>query len=417
MAIQQTGVLGQRQLSTGGNPVTQGNKWGFGNGGVVWNGPGPAPTGQAAIDGINQMMAGSMFQGASFTPGADGTYHWNADHFNTSALPRGQVSTQPGTQPGGGAQAGGGTGGQAGGLGGINTQPGGPTAGGGGYGGASGAGVPQTGLIGAESALQGGLRGGLAGIEAGVNQAGQTLSPYTQGGNQAFGLQSALSGAMGPEAQRQAFANYNESPEVAYQREMGERAITRNAAATGGLGGGRVQQELQRHAIGLAQQDYGNSFNRLGSLAEKGYGAAGLLGGIQANAGGAAGQMAYGTGQSLAGGRTRAGEQIAGNLQGTTSALSQLINQQGMDLSNIIGSGGNNIANLLAGYGTADAQTKQALAALLANIATGSASQVAGVPGLPGANDPGLLQGAGAILSGIGNYNIGQRMPVYPGVV
>ena len=94
--------------------------------------------------------------------------------------------------------------------------------------------------------------------------------------------------------------------------------------------------------------------------------------------------MAYGTGQSLAGGRTRAGEQIAGNLQGTTSALSQLINQQGMDLSNIIGSGGNNIANLLAGYGTADAQTKQALAALLANIATGSASQVAGVPGLPG---------------------------------
>ena len=270
------------------------------------------------------------------------------------------------------------------GLGGINTQPGGPTAGGGGYGGASGAGVPQTGLIGAESALQGGLRGGLAGIEAGVSQAGQTLSPYTQGGNQAFGLQSALSGAMGPEAQRQAFANYNESPEVAYQREMGERAITRNAAATGGLGGGRVQQELQRHAIGLAQQDYGNSFNRLGSLAEKGYGAAGLLGGIQANAGGAAGQMAYGTGQSLAGGRTRAGEQIAGNLQGTTSALSQLINQQGMDLSNIIGSGGNNIANLLAGYGTADAQTKQALAALLANIATGSASQVAGVPGLPG---------------------------------
>ena len=150
------------------------------------------------------------------------------------------------------------------GLGGINTQPGGPTAGGGGYGGASGAGVPQTGLIGAESALQGGLRGGLAGIEARVNQAGQTLSPYTQGGNQAFGLQSALSGAMGPEAQRQAFANYNESPEVAYQREMGERAITRNAAATGGLGGGRVQQELQRHAIGLAQQDYGNSFNRLG---------------------------------------------------------------------------------------------------------------------------------------------------------
>lgn len=269
------------------------------------------------------------------------------------------------------------------------------------------AGAPKYGLSGAEEAMQRGLQGGIAGLESGVNQASSTLSPYTQGGNQAFDLQSALSGAMGPEAQRQAFANYNESPEVAYQREMGERAITRNAAATGGLGGSRVQQELQRHAIGLAQQDYGNSFNRLGSLADKGYGAAGLLGGIQANAGGQAGQMAYGTGQALAAGRTRAGEQIAGNVQGTSSALAQLINQQGADLSSIIGTSGNNIAQLLAGYGTADAQTQQALAALLANIATGSASQVAGVPGLPGVNDPGMLGGIGNLLGGIGTLGKG----------
>ena len=111
--------------------------------------------------------------------------------FNTSALPRGQVSTQPGTQPGGG------------GAGGRRrhrwtdrglwrhqyAQPGVSTAGGGGYGGASGAGVLQTGLIGAESAFTGRFsRGGLApGSRPGVNQAGQTLTLANQGGNQAFG--------------------------------------------------------------------------------------------------------------------------------------------------------------------------------------------------------------------------------------
>ena len=110
--------------------------------------------------------------------------------------------------------------------------------------------------------------------------------------------------------------------------------------------------------------------------------------------------------------RTRAGEQIAAILQGTTSAPSQPINQQGMDLSNIIGSGGNNIANLLAGYGTAgcpdqagsgsaagEHSNRVRLCRWLAFLAAG-------------ANDPGI--------SGVGDSQRyrqpqhRQRMPVYP---
>lgn len=259
----------------------------------------------------------------------------------------------------------------------------------------------QYGLSGAEDALQRGLQGGIAGIEAGVNQATNTLSPYTQGGSGAFDYASALSGALGADAQQAAFSRYTESPEVAYQREQAEKAILRNASATGGLGGGNVLQALQRNAIGLAQQDYGNSFNRLMGLGEMGQGSSNLLAGIQANAGNKVGDYAYGTGGQMAGYRTRAGEQIAGNVQDTTSALSGLINQQGTDLSNIIGQQGSNIANLLAQYGVSDAQSLQSLAALLANIATGSASNVAGVPGMPNTNDEGAAGGIGQIVSAI----------------
>jgi hypothetical protein len=232
-----------------------------------------------------------------------------------------------------------------------------------------------------------------------MNQAANTLSPYTQGGGKAFDLQQALSGALGPDAQRQAFANYNQSPEMAYALEQAEKGITRNAAATGKLGSGNVLQELQRNAIGMAQQDYGNAFNRLGSLSSMGQNSANLLGGLQANAGGKVGDYGFGTGQALADYRTRAGEQIAGNVANTGTQLSGMINQQGNDLSSLIGASGNQLSQLLAGYGSADAQTKQALAALLANIATGSASQVAGVPEIPSANDPGMLGGIGSILS------------------
>jgi len=265
-------------------------------------------------------------------------------------------------------------------------------------------GSPQYGLSGAQDALQRGLEGGLAGLEAGVNQATGTLSPYTQGGGAAYQLQAALSGALGPQAQAQAFANYQQSPEQQYLREQSEKAILRNASATGGLGSSNVLTALQRNATGLAAQDYANAFNRLGSLSGMGLGASGQLAGIQAGAGGQAGQMAYGTGGQLANYRTRAGEQIAGNVQGTSQGLAGMINQQGNDLSSLIGAQGTNIANLLSGYGQADAQTLQSLAALLANIRTGSASQVSGLPNLPQAGTGGILEGLGNLLGGVGSF-------------
>ena len=245
------------------------------------------------------------------------------------------------------------------------------------------AGVPQTGLIGSEAALMNGLAGGTSAVQQGLGQATQSLSPYTSAGAASSDLQAALSGALGPEAQQAAYASYMEGPGTSYLREMGEKAITRNASATGGLQGGNVLQELQRHGIGIAAQDFNDSFNRLGSLSDRGYNASNSLAGIQANAGGRIGDYNYGTGQSLSTGRTRAGEQIASNITAVTSALATLMGQQGSDLSNILGQSGSNIAQLLAGLGINDAQSLQQLASLLGNVNMGASNQTSGLPQIP----------------------------------
>ena len=268
--------------------------------------------------------------------------------------------------------------------------------------------IPQTGLIGAEQALQGGLTGALGAIGAGADLAGSFLDPFAAGGGAAFGQQVALSGAGGAPAQAQAFQQFNESPGQAFLRDQGQQALLRGSSAIGGLGGGNVRRELVQQGIGFAQQDFGNQFNRLGALSQIGAGAAGQQASIAQRLGEFGGQAILGTGQDLAGGRTRAGEGIAAATGATGSALANLINQQGQGVSDILGQGTGSLANILAGAGQAGQASQEQLATLLANIATGSASQRAALPGLPTlqANTPfidtfaNLAAGAGTAAAG-----------------
>ena len=257
---------------------------------------------------------------------------------------------------------------------------------------------PPTGLLGAEAALQGGLSGALSGIGAGIGSSNALLSPFTQGGQSAFNLQSALSGALGPAAQQQAFSNFTASPGQQFLTDAAEQSLLRNQAAVGGLGGGNVLSALQDQAIGLAQQDFGNQFSQLGQLAGLGAQTAGQQAGLNFAGGQSIADLAFGTGQSLASGRTRAGELIANQIGGTTSALSNLVSQQGTGLADLLGAGGGNLADILAGAGQTQSQGLQQLAALLANISTGQGSQIAGLPSIPG------TQQATGTLGNIGNF-------------
>lgn len=74
-----------------------------------------------------------------------------------------------------------------------------------------------------------------------------------------------MSGALGPEAQAQAFQQFQESPNVAFLREQGLREIGSGLGAAGKLGGGDRLRELTKFSQGLALQDLQNQFNRLGA--------------------------------------------------------------------------------------------------------------------------------------------------------
>ena len=274
--------------------------------------------------------------------------------------------------------------------------------------------APATGLTGAEQAYGGGLQGGMGAVNnalgmargdvSGATQgANSTLNPFYQAGGQANNTQAAMSGALGNAAQGQAMSQFMNSPGQEYLVNESERAIRRNAAATGGLGGANVQRALQENAVGLAAQDFNNSFNRMGTISDRGLAAGGqisgnqmtggnLLSGLAQNAGNLNANMMYGTGQNLAGGRTRAGEMIAGNIADSSSNLANIFAQSGAQQSGVIGQGGQNLANLLSGAGKDSATINAQIAQLLAQIGTSAGGQQAGVGNLGGtAQTEGIL--------------------------
>jgi len=88
----------------------------------------------------------------------------------------------------------------------------------------------------------------------------------TQDPGQAEELSLAFTGVLGPERQAEAYANFNESEGQQYLRDQQEESLLRNAAAIGGLGGGRVRSALQEQAYGRAatnDQRYLDNINRL----------------------------------------------------------------------------------------------------------------------------------------------------------
>jgi hypothetical protein len=92
------------------------------------------------------------------------------------------------------------------------------------------------------------------------------VSPFiSQEAGPSLQAQQALSGALGPEAQAQAFANFQEDPGTEFLREQGLRLVTSGAGVSGNLGGGERLRELTKFSQGLALQDLGNRFNRLGA--------------------------------------------------------------------------------------------------------------------------------------------------------
>jgi hypothetical protein len=205
-------------------------------------------------------------------------------------------------------------------------------------------------------------------IERTYGQAGGLFTPYQQAGTTALQKQLALSGALGQDAFN---AAYQESPYIQFLREQGERSTLSGAAATGGLGGGRVQQELVRFGQGLAGKGLQEQINNLSGLSSQG---------MQAAAGGA--DIFTGMGTSLANLGTGTAQNIAGQRQGLAGERSAY----GVNLANLASSTGTNIANLQAQAAQNTASQRARAGELLAAQISGTTTNLADLAGSQGTN-------------------------------
>lgn len=125
------------------------------------------------------------------------------------------------------------------------------------------------------------------------------------------------------------YDRFRNTPGYQFQMEEGEQALERQMAARGLGASGRAMKEALRFSQGLADQTYGQHFNRLGTLAGFGTSAAGQ------NA-----QMGQQYGNNMAQNRMAAGDARASGYINTANALNNGINQWGQWYGNSGGFGG-----------------------------------------------------------------------------
>jgi hypothetical protein len=106
----------------------------------------------------------------------------------------------------------------------------------------------------------------------------KNLSPYADAGSGATREQMALLGQLGPDEAAAARARFQTAPGYQFQMDEGQRTLERGTAARGGLYSGSAGKALTRFGQGLASQEFGNHFSRLGELGGRGAGAASTLG-------------------------------------------------------------------------------------------------------------------------------------------
>jgi hypothetical protein len=172
------------------------------------------------------------------------------------------------------------------------------------------------------------------GINQGVGEQRDNLdfvkgsyAPYTSTGGNALSVIGNLSGANGQQSQLNAFGNYIESPEVAFSRDQGIKAIDRSATSNGNLYSGRTLTDLNEFGQGVAQQGYGSYYDRLAKLAGMGLDATGSVAGYSTGAANNISDLLVGKGLTKAAGTIGKTNAYIGGIQGVGDSLSSLSGQ------------------------------------------------------------------------------------------
>lgn len=129
----------------------------------------------------------------------------------------------------------------------------------------------------------------------------QNLKPFIETGTSAVGAQGALAGLGGIQAQMDAINALASSPTMQALTKQGEMGILQNAAATGGLRGGRTQEALAQFRPQMLSQLIQQQFQNLGGLSQLGQSAAAGGGTAGMNLGANVANLLQGQGQAQAG--------------------------------------------------------------------------------------------------------------------
>lgn len=173
-----------------------------------------------------------------------------------------------------------------------------------------------------KQAAKGAANAQAAAAQAGINEQRsqfdaiqKLMAPYVQAGTGALVAQQALLGLGGPDAQQKAIAEIQNSPQFKAMTEQGENALLQRASATGGLRGGNIQAALGQFRPQLLTQLIEQQYGRLGQMAGLG----------QASA---AGQAAMGQqqGVNISGLLGQMGQAQAGGILGQGTANAGLVN-------------------------------------------------------------------------------------------
>lgn len=142
----------------------------------------------------------------------------------------------------------------------------------------------------------------------------QLQNPYVQAGQSSLAQQMSLIGLNGTAGQQTAINSLLTSPEYSTTVRQSEEAILQNAAATGGLRGGNIQNSLANNRADIFSNLLNQQYARLGGITSLGQNAAAGVGNtglaVANNIGGLLQEQAG----AIAGGQIAKGNLVSNNL-------------------------------------------------------------------------------------------------------
>lgn len=177
--------------------------------------------------------------------------------------------------------------------------------------------------VGASEAADAQKDAAMAGMDATERarvEARNDLRPFVETGYDANAMMADLYGFNGEEARAAAQGRFRSDPGYEFQRSEGLRAVEGSAAARGSALSGGTMKALQTYGQGLADQSYGNWYNRLSDMGRTGQASAAGSADISMRSGAQTAGLWADYGAAQAGGALGIGNAITGTLNNAIKA-------------------------------------------------------------------------------------------------